>query len=309
MELPLVTVFVITYNSAPFIVETLESVKQQTYPNIELVISDDCSKDDTVSICKRWLIENSHFFKKTVLVTSPLNTGIAPNCNRAIKASSGEWIKGLAGDDKFLPETIEEYVKYIYQNNNSNIVFAKLKFFGKNIDLVNKIKKHYETNYYVKIQQDQKSQYIENLKNLFLPGPGLFFSRQLYDEIGGYDENYPMYEEYPFTSYLLERGHHIKFLDKELYAYNVREESLARGTNYLLSKDKIKFFYDYNGPILKKEGLNKYYKLKKSQIDKENINTESSFLKKIKIYFSYYSYFSRLKKVLPAILKRIYKNV
>ena len=54
-SLPLVSVVVITYNSAKFVIETLESVKSQTYKNIELIISDDCSTDDTVERCRLWL--------------------------------------------------------------------------------------------------------------------------------------------------------------------------------------------------------------------------------------------------------------
>lgn len=49
---PLVSVVVITYNSSKYIVETLNSVKKQTYKNIELIITDDCSTDNTVSVIK-----------------------------------------------------------------------------------------------------------------------------------------------------------------------------------------------------------------------------------------------------------------
>ncbi len=51
----LVSIVVITYNSAKFILETLESSKAQTYKNIELIISDDCSTDNTVEICQQWI--------------------------------------------------------------------------------------------------------------------------------------------------------------------------------------------------------------------------------------------------------------
>jgi alpha-1,3-rhamnosyltransferase len=48
----LVSIVIITYNSAKYVLETLESVKAQTYEKIELVISDDCSTDDTVEVCR-----------------------------------------------------------------------------------------------------------------------------------------------------------------------------------------------------------------------------------------------------------------
>ena len=84
MENPLVSLGITTYNSANTIVETLQSAYQQTYDNIELVISDDYSTDDTVSICKKWLKENGHRFVNTRIVTAPVNTGTSSNCNRLI---------------------------------------------------------------------------------------------------------------------------------------------------------------------------------------------------------------------------------
>ena len=53
-ECPLVSIVVITYNSAEYVLETLESAKAQTYQNIELIVSDDCSADNTVETCSRW---------------------------------------------------------------------------------------------------------------------------------------------------------------------------------------------------------------------------------------------------------------
>jgi alpha-1,3-rhamnosyltransferase len=53
---PLVSVVIITYNSSKYVLETLESAKAQTYQNIELIVSDDCSTDDTVEKCREWII-------------------------------------------------------------------------------------------------------------------------------------------------------------------------------------------------------------------------------------------------------------
>jgi alpha-1,3-rhamnosyltransferase len=69
IEQPLVSIVVITYNSSDYVLETLESAKDQTYKNIELIISDDCSTDNTVEICKNWLEENKERFKHTELIT------------------------------------------------------------------------------------------------------------------------------------------------------------------------------------------------------------------------------------------------
>ena len=62
MKEPLVSIIVITYNSSKYVLETLESAKAQTYENIELIISDDGSTDDTIKICKNWLEKNQDRF-------------------------------------------------------------------------------------------------------------------------------------------------------------------------------------------------------------------------------------------------------
>ena len=102
MKNPLVSICIVTYNSAEFIVETLESAKAQTYENIELILSDDCSKDNTVEICRQWIEENSTRFTNCEIVTTPINTGVAANLNRAIAKAKGEWIKSIAGEKKLL---------------------------------------------------------------------------------------------------------------------------------------------------------------------------------------------------------------
>ncbi len=96
---PLISIVVVTYNSAKYVLETLESAKSQTYQNIELIVTDDYSTDDTVAICQKWLNKNKARFVRSQLVTSEKNTGIPANLNRGIKASKGEFIKPIAGDD------------------------------------------------------------------------------------------------------------------------------------------------------------------------------------------------------------------
>ena len=67
----IVSVVVITYNSADYVLETLESIKKQTYKNIELIITDDKSKDNTIEICNKWLDENSkEFIKSRIIITA-----------------------------------------------------------------------------------------------------------------------------------------------------------------------------------------------------------------------------------------------
>lgn len=248
---PLVSVVVITYNSERYILEGLKSIEGQTYDNIELIISDDCSTDNTVEICKEWINNNKNRFMRVELIEAIKNTGVAGNLNRGIKASNGEWIKTLSGDDKLLPESIEMYIDYTLSHEDASIVFGKLKLYGPDNDYVNQCNKYFENNYYPKIRLGQHKQYLEDLKGLFIPGPGLFYRKKLWQLVGGFDERYQFCEEIPFTHKILKLGYQIQYINKELYIYQVRKESLGRQDQYKTStltrpqKDTIRYFFDY----------------------------------------------------------------
>ena len=258
---PLVSVPVITYNSAEYIIDGLESIKAQTYKNIELIISDDCSTDNTVEICRKWLDENKDRFVRTLLVTTEKNTGVAGNCNRAIRPCKGEWIKMLSGDDKFLPYTIEGYMEYVTDHPEVNICFAKLHFYGNDESYVKEVRQFYEKYFYPKIKAPWRKQYRENLKRLFLPGPGLFYRKSLWEKIDGFDENYPFCEEDPFTFKVLASGERIYFIDKELYSYQIVPNSLCRQGGTVIPrhiKDRIRYFREFRRATMNKEHLYLY---------------------------------------------------
>jgi alpha-1,3-rhamnosyltransferase len=240
----LVSIVVITYNQSRYILETLESTRLQTYKNIELVIADDCSTDDTVAVCTEWLKNNCDRFLNSKSIVPPKNTGTAINCNRGINASTGRWIKILSGDDILTSNSIEEYVKFVTKNEYE-ICCCKLKLFGDDQDLIKKSVSAYNK-YYTMINDDWKYQKKNNARQLFVPGPGLFFSKDLFDCVGGFDEKYPFAEEWPFTTKIFNTGNKIHLLDKYLYNYRIYTGSLCRdelGMNKRVFSDMREYFF------------------------------------------------------------------
>ncbi len=74
--LPLISVPVVTYNSSKTVLETLDSIYNQTYENLELIVSDDCSTDNTVDICQEWINAHKERFVRTELLVDEKNTGV-----------------------------------------------------------------------------------------------------------------------------------------------------------------------------------------------------------------------------------------
>lgn len=300
MNNPLVSVPVITYNSSAYIIEGLESIKAQTYKNIELIISDDCSTDNTVELCRDWLEKNKDCFVRVELITTDKNTGVAGNCNRSVKACRGEWIRGLSGDDKFLPNTIQGYVDFINSHPEANICFAKLKFFGIDPEMVKKCSDKYSLNLYPKLNASLKEQQKFILNEMFIPGPGIMYKKKLWEEIGGFDEKYPFCEEDPFFNRILLTGYTIYFIDTELYQYNVRSDSLGNDINIGLIRhltDRYKYFKDerkYNlfkrGRIFEAWAISLDMRIRLNELK----NIEQPLRYKIEKYLNPYNYYRRI---------------
>ena len=108
--LPLVTAAVICYNHARFVVEALESVKSQAYPNLHLVVIDDCSKDDSVEVIQRWL--NRHW-PDSEFVAHKTNMGVCRTVNDALAHAKGKYLRFLAADDRWVPNTLTPQVEFM----------------------------------------------------------------------------------------------------------------------------------------------------------------------------------------------------
>ena len=195
---PLVSVVVITYNSAKTVGETLDSIKAQTYQNLELIVSDDCSKDNTLEIVSAWLKENEQSFKSVAMLTSDMNKGVAANINKGICASKGEWVKSIAGDDLLTNDAICEYVSFVLNHPDCRICLAMLDVFGAPKDVLDKRNFHLNDIYSELKSHDRLGLYSIALVKHILPGPGIFYQKSLWEEIGGFDEDYSMAEEWPF---------------------------------------------------------------------------------------------------------------
>jgi glycosyltransferase involved in cell wall biosynthesis len=100
VEMPLVSAIVLCYNHARFVVEALESVRLQTYPRIQLIILDDCSKDASVSIIKNW-IEQCGF--DCIFLRHERNQGLCASLNHALEHAQGKYLAAFAADDLWLP--------------------------------------------------------------------------------------------------------------------------------------------------------------------------------------------------------------
>lgn len=241
----LISLCVVTYKSDPFIVETLESIKAQTYAPIELIVSDDCSPDDTVDICRRWLSANSQRFVRTQLVTSEVNTGVSANANRAFRAARGQWLKILAGDDKLMPNCIDDNVRYVMAHPGVEVVFSNLQTFGE----VATAETLDYTRYFTRLSPVEFCRW-QMVYNSF-PAPSSLMSRIVYERLGGFEETIPFMEDKPFWVKALHHRVPMGCFAGPTVAYRIHGGSLVHSKReraaWLVDSDRqaARFFIRY----------------------------------------------------------------
>lgn len=239
---PLVSIIVITYNSSKYVLETLESAKAQTYQNIELIVSDDCSTDNTVEICKKWIEENKDRFVRTELITVNKNTGITPNFNRGLKVAEGECVKFIAGDDLLLDNCITDCMAYVLCNKNCKILFGRIYYLKGNIITPKPLERIALSNF----KEQKKLVY----KGSSLPAPASYFNKNALIELGGFDENYLFIEDLPLWLKLVNNNIELSFIDKFVVKYRIHDNNICmkNGINYI----NTKFYNDDEKIILNK---------------------------------------------------------
>lgn len=106
----LVSIIMPSYNTAPYIEETIQSVLNQTYTNWELIIVDDYSNDNTDEVLDTIKDNRIRYFK------NEKNSGAAVSRNKALREAKGQWIAYLDSDDLWMPEKLEKQIKFMEEN-------------------------------------------------------------------------------------------------------------------------------------------------------------------------------------------------
>lgn len=242
---PLVSIIVITYNSTKYVLETLESAKNQTYQNLELIITDDGSKDDTVAICRAWLQAHAERFVRTKLITVEKNTGIPANCNRGLEASEGEWVKFIAGDDALLPDCISANVE-ICLRKHCEVLQTNMHYYNDTFDPASYTGlSKLEDDIFFKTTDPKQQHEIILYKNK-VAAPSIFIKKSVLTALQGFDESIPLFEDWPFWIKATKNGFGIQASDIATVNYRVHSSrplimSKSQAENLLRFAQKYKY--------------------------------------------------------------------
>lgn len=118
--LPKVTVVTAVYNGEQYLEQTIKSVLQQTYNNIEYIIIDGDSTDNTLSCIQKYNDRIAYWLSEP-------DTGIYDAWNKAVSLANGDWIAFVGADDILLPQAVQLYINHIKQMNNPLLEFVSAK--------------------------------------------------------------------------------------------------------------------------------------------------------------------------------------
>ena len=265
---PLVSVILVTYNSAKFVTETLESIKEQSYDNIELIITDDCSFDGTVEVCNNWIEKNKTRFVKTNIITVKSNTGIPANCNRGANEATGEWLKFVAGDDALYSDAVKNAAAFINTNPEVKIFSSTVDYFLDELKPERKSRSRNDEHLsFYKMNASQQYQQLLSL-NVIHAG-GIFLQKKLLQDCGMFVEQYSFLEDHPMWLKITKLGNKIFYLNSKTLMYRLHSASVFSSVN------SNRFLF------------NNYYK-RKRLFEKEMILPNIGLKKRLYINYVYY---------------------
>ena len=227
---PLVSVCIPVYNFEKYIGETLDSLVTQTYSNIEIIVSDNASTDNTPGIIR----EIAKKDPRIKLLSNKTNIGYVNNVNKLVDSAASEYVAIYHGDDLYGRTMIEKELNVLLADNAVGGVFVKQRSFYENSNRI-KIPAKYSS-VYASVPLVKKGNYFSGGLNDYLSVfskdrnvfmcPSLITRKSVYKEAGGFSDKYPTNEDLDLWFRILRNGYKLAIVNEYLLDYCKKQSSL-----------------------------------------------------------------------------------
>ncbi len=258
----LVSISIPTYNCARYLKKALESIINQTYDNLEIIISDNASTDDTLTLLQEFNDPRIKIYRNSK------NIGAEKNFSKCVELAGGEYIAIFHADDLYLPDMVQKQVQTFQDNPSIGAVFTLANYANDRDKVIGQSKLPVElkgkgTYYFPEI-------FLSILSNLnFLICPSAMVKSKIYKELIPFnDERFATSADLDMWLRILEK-HPIAILNEKLMSWRISNIQGSYQTRYLRT-DRADFFrvMDYylsnkvSNMDIPKNVLNKYEFLK-----------------------------------------------
>lgn len=233
----MISVVVFSYNSEDTVIETLESIKNQSYKDIELVISDDCSSDGTLTKIQSWCDYNRNRFTNVVIHQNKKNLGITKHFKIGLSLANGEWIKDCAADDVLLGNCLEVFFDYVSKHPDSEYIISSMYLYngGKKWPMSGNMFMHCKKVGASCGKKQTKLLMMEDTK----VSATHFFSRNILTKYGTGESPIRNLEDWPFRLNMSLKGCNIIFIEKPTVMYRVNNTSISHSSDLFFRPEHV----------------------------------------------------------------------
>ena len=232
MDQKLISVIMSVYNGEKYLVQSIDSILNQTYQNFEFIIIDDCSTDNSSHILQEYAKKDS----RIKIIKKEKNIGIKgfiENLNLGISIAEGKYIARMDQDDVSLPERFQKQVDFLENNPEITLVGAQLNLINEQNKITGEA--------IAALQHRDIVKRITSQIQLF--HPVIMFRK---DQNIQYREKFLYCEDYDLYLNLITQGKKLANINEKLLHYRILESSISRkGDNFVkkLMVEKALYFY------------------------------------------------------------------
>jgi glycosyltransferase involved in cell wall biosynthesis len=237
---PLVSVLVASYNNAHYILESLDSVQAQTYDNIELIIVDDCSKDNSVEVINDWIARTGY---PCTFIRNERNRGVCYVSNLFLQQAQGTYFSWLASDDILLPGKLATQVEcFRTLPDDYAMLFS-------DVHLIDENGKYYPKTYlqdkYTKGEFDSGHLFEYIIEMNPIAAVGALTRTDCARAVGGYDETLS-YEDLDMWLKLSSK-YKVKYLNVVVAKYRIHSQSALKTLSNFFFESQLRMLDSYYG--------------------------------------------------------------
>ncbi len=189
-----ISIITVVYNGEKYLEETIQSVVNQSYNNIEYIIIDGGSTDGTLDIIKKYENNIDYWI-------SEIDKGIYDAINKGISVAKGEYIGVIGADDIYYKDALKHIADYIEKNKNTDLIYGNISYIDENGSIIKSKRSS--------LPKDK----LFMIKGMSIPHIASFVKKSIYEKYGKYDVSMKCASDYQYFLNLYLENISIKYLD------------------------------------------------------------------------------------------------